>query len=397
MSGHHAVLIKNLKEAQDFVRLIGSDEKALAYMGPKAVHRVIKLKNIRSFVANIIKQEMLAKGGEAAVSRQALFAEGHTDVLLMGTIKQYRQLNKKLRLQPFGLKGIAAEIDAILRNLELQSHSIVLANGKTMEVGEGTLIMGILNVTPDSFSDGGRFSSPDLAIDRAKQMLAEGADIIDVGGASSRPDADIASEEVELQRILPVIEELAKEDIIISVDTFRANVAKASLEAGAHMINDIGSLQLDKGLLPVLLAHKAPVVLMHNRLHLRRGEPYEDLIADIILELQATVQEAIKAGLDSKQMIIDPGIGFGKTSAENRIIIKRLNEFKSIGLPILLGASRKSFIGETLGLTVDERLEASLAVVTMGIMNGADIIRVHDVKASKQVALMTDAVVRENG
>ena len=154
---------------------------------------------------------------------------------------------------------------------------------------------------------------------------------------------------------------------------------------------------MDEELLPCIVDYKAPVILMHNRMQLREGEPYEDLISDIIVELQESIGQALAAGVDKDQIVIDPGIGFGKTVEENRLIIKRLWEFKSMGFPILLGASRKSFIGKTLHLEVDDRLEGSLAVATMGIMNGADIIRVHDVKATKRVALMTDAVIREDG
>lgn len=397
MSGHHAVLINNLAEAKEFINIIGADERAIAYMGPKAVYRIIKLKNIPSVAANLIKQEMLSKGGEAAVNKKSLFAQGYTDILLMGNIKQYRSLIKKLRLQPFGLKLVADEIEVILNNLEQKLYPINLADGKILELGNRTLIMGILNVTPDSFSDGGQYYNIDDAISRAKQMIDEGADIIDIGGASSRPNAIIADEDVELERVLPIIESLAKEDIIISVDTFRGRVAKACLEAGAHIINDIGRLQLDENLLSVLVEKKAPVILMHNRMQLRTDEPYDDLISDIMVELQASIKQAMEAGLNSNQIIIDPGVGFGKTVAENRIIIKRLWEFKSMGYPILLGASRKSFIGKTINTEVYDRLEGSLAVATMGIMNGANIIRVHDVKASKKVALMTDAVVNENG
>ncbi len=397
MSGHHAVLIRDHKEARQFIEEVGADSKAPAYLEPKAVFRCIKLKNIPCIAANLIKQEMLSKGGEAAVKRETLFAQGHTDVLLMGTIKHYRLLIKKLKLQPFGLKKLAEELQVILDNLEPKTAAMTLANGKNLELGSQTLIMGILNVTPDSFSDGGQYYSVDAALKRAMEMVDEGADIIDIGGASSRPNADIAGESQELERILPVVKALAKEDVIISVDTFRGRVAKASLEAGAHLINDIGRLKLDNSLLPVLVEHQAPVILMHNRMQLRAGEPYEDLIADIIIELQESITEALEAGLERDKIIIDPGVGFGKTVEENRIIIKRLWEFKSMGYPILLGHSRKSFIGKTLNLEVDDRLEGSLAVAAMGIMNGADILRVHDVQASKRIALMTDAVVRENG
>lgn len=397
MQGHHAVLIRDLNEAKYFIESVGADERAPLYMAPKAVYRCIKLKRIPCIAANLIKQEMLSKGGEAAVSRESLFGEGYTDVLLMGTIKHYRQLIKKLRLQPFGLKELAEEIQAIIDNLEAKTSIINLANGKSLEIGSRTLIMGILNITPDSFSDGGKYYDPKEAIKRAEEMLDEGVDIIDIGGASSRPNSEMADEEEECKRILPVVKELANQDVIISVDTFRGKVAEACLDKGAHIINDIGRLQLDDNLLPVLVEHKAPVILMHNRMQFRQGEPYEDLISDIIEELQESVDQALRAGIEKDQIIIDPGVGFGKTVAENRLIIKRLWEFKSMGFPILLGASRKSFIGKTLNLEVDDRLEGSLAVATIGIMNGADIIRVHDVKASKRIAMMTDAVIREDG
>lgn len=397
MQGHHAVLIRDQKEAQYFIQSVGADEKAPLFMAPKAVYRCIKLKKIRCIAANLIKQEMLSKGGEAAISRESLYGEGYTDVILMGTIKHYRQLIKKLRLQPFGLKELADEIQNIIDNLEPKTKIVKLANGKSLEIGHKTLIMGILNVTPDSFSDGGKYCDPKEAVKRALEMVDEGADIIDIGGASSRPNSQMADEEEELRRILPVVKELAQEDVIISIDTFRGRVAQACLDLGAHIINDIGRLQLDDKLLPVLVEHKAPVILMHNRMQMRVGEPYEDLISDIIVELQESVDQALAAGVNKDQIIIDPGIGFGKTVEENRLIIKRLWEFKSMGFPILLGASRKSFIGKTLNLEVDDRLEGSLAVATMGIMNGADIIRVHDVKETRRVALMTDAVIREDG
>lgn len=397
MQGHRAVLIKDREEARRFMEEIGVDQAGYAYMEPKAVFRCIKLKNIPCRSANIIKQEMLSKGGEAAVKRDALSSVGHTDVLLMGTLKQYRLLIKKLKVQPFGLKELAEEIEAILQGVDKTSFTIELHGGKKLELGHRTLIMGILNVTPDSFSDGGKYIDPAKAVKRALEMKEEGADIIDIGGASSRPNAEIASEEEEMKRVLPVLKELAKEDLIISVDTFRGKVAKACLDLGAHIINDIGRFQMDPDLLPVLAEYNAPAIIMHNRMQFRSGEPYEDLISDIIQELKESIKQAEERGLKREKLIIDPGIGFGKTVEQNRLIVKRLWEFKSLGLPILLGASRKSFIGHTLNLEVSERLEGSLAVAAIGIMNGADILRVHDVKATKRVAMMTDAVVRENG
>ncbi|HBQ24861.1 MAG TPA: dihydropteroate synthase [Syntrophomonas sp.] len=397
MPGSHVILIRNQREARRVLEEIGVDPGAYPYLLPKANFYCIKLKDISFQGANIIKQEMLSKGGEAAIPRQALSGEGPGDVLLMGTLKHYRLLLRKLKVQPFGLKKVATEIENILAAIEPKQQIIELPHGKILKLGERTLVMGILNITPDSFSDGGKYLNPDQAVKRAREMVDEGADIIDIGAASSRPDSVIAGEEEEINRLLPVMDRLVAEDIIISIDTFRGRVARAALENGAHIINDIGCLQLDSELLPVLVEKQAPVVLMHNRMQIRSGEPYRDLVADIITELEDAIGRAVDAGLPGEKIIVDPGIGFGKTLGGNRLLLKRLGDFRSLGKPILIGASRKSFIGQTLGLEVNERLEGSLAAVAIAIMNGADIIRVHDVKASKRVATMTDAVMQENG
>lgn len=395
--GHHAVLITNQQEAGAFLNQIGVDPMGLDYMIPKAVFRCIKLKGISCKAANLLKQEMLSKGGEAAVARDTLNGEGVTDVLLMGTLKHYRLLTKKLRLQPFGLKELAGEIESILTYLEPHLTTIKLSNNKELKLGSRTMIMGICNVTPDSFSDGGRYFAADPAVRHALEMTEEGADIIDVGGASSRPGSIMAPADEEMRRIVPVIKRLRREGIVISVDTFRAEVARAALEAGADIINDIGGLQLDPELVNILSAYGAPAILMHNRMQLNAGKPYQDFIADIIAGLKQSLETAVKAGVDENRLIIDPGIGFVQTAAHDRLIIKHLADFKSLGKPILTGTSRKRFIGETLNLEVHDRLEGSLAAVVMAIMNGADIVRVHDVKASRRVAQMTDAVMRENG
>jgi len=397
LSGSHVILIRNQQEARRVLEEIGVDPGAYPYLLPKASFHCIKLKDISFRGANIIKQEMLSKGGEAAIARQALFGKGSGDVLLMGTLKHYRLLINKLKVQPFGLKKVATEIENILVALEPKQQIIELPHGKSLKLGERTLIMGILNVTPDSFSDGGKYLNSDQAVKRAREMIDEGADIIDIGAASSRPDSVMAGADEEIQRLLPVMDKLAAQDIIISIDTFRGEVARAALENGAHIINDIGSLQLDSQLLPVLVEKQASVILMHNRMQIRTGEPYRDLVADIITELEDAIGHAVEAGLPGDKIIIDPGIGFGKTPGGNRLLLKRLGDFRSLGKPILIGASRKSFIGQTLGLEVNERLEGSLAAVAIAIMNGADIVRVHDVKASKRVATMTDAVMQENG
>jgi len=397
MYRHRAVFISNLQEARYYIDQIGAAEEAYLFMAPKAVHRCILLKDIPCRWANIIKQEMLAKGGEAAVSRESLYAEGDTDILLMGTFKQYRLLIKKLNMQPDFLKKLGQEIRAIIDNLEPNPFTMELAGGKTLELGVRTLIMGILNITPDSFSDPGHYFKKEAALARAMEMVEQGADIIDVGGASSRPDSSMAEAEEELNRVLPLIKSLVREEVIISVDTFRGVVARECLAAGAHIINDIGGLQMDQELLPILADFKAPVILMHNRLQYNRGLPYQDLLSDIIGELGASIKQAVNGGLKPEQIIIDPGIGFGKDRQQNLTLLKRLGDFKTLGKPILIGASRKDFIGRVLNAEIAGRLEGTMAVTAAGIMNGADIIRVHDVKENVKVAQMTDAIVHAHG
>lgn len=395
MSGHRIVQIKNEEEAMGLLKQIGVDQGAYPYLQPKSLCRCLLLKSIPCRAALIIKQEMLSKGGDAAISREALHVEGTTDVLLMGTLKHYQQLLPKLKLQPFGLKKVAEDVQAMLKGFARESWTIPLTGGRSLNLGSRTLIMGVLNITPDSFSDGGRYYEPDIAIMRAREMREEGADIIDVGGVSTRPDADLIDEGEELRRVVPVVKRLLEEGFLVSVDTFRAGVARECLQAGAHLINDVGAGKMDSQMFEVLARYQAPTVLMHNRLQIDRGKPYQDILADITEELKAAIEAAKAAGLPEDLILIDPGIGFGKDPAQNRLLIQRLTEFRSLGRPIVVGASRKRFIGSTLDLEVGDRLEGSLAVAVMAIMNGGSILRVHDVKETKRAAAMTDAVLNE--
>ena len=398
MQGNHVVLIGNKQEAEKHLADIGADDFGVKWMAPKAVFRLIKLRDIPCRLANIIKQEMLSQGGEAAVKRDTVSGRGSTDVLLMGTLKQYQQLRAKLDLQPLGLKQIAREMGDLLHFWEEAQApgTVPMAHDQQLAVGERTLIMGILNVTPDSFSDGGRWLAPEAALNRALEMVEEGVDILDIGGMSTRPGHEPVSVEEELRRVVPIVEKLADMVTVpISVDTYRAEVARECLEAGAHIINDISGLIFDPDLAEVAAAHRAALIITHNR---PDGEgSYDNLIDDMISELGRRVEWAEQAGISSRQIIIDPGIGFGKNTTENLVVLKRLAEFKSFGRPILLGASRKRFIGGVLDLPVDDRLEGSLAAVVVGIMNGASIVRVHDVRESKRVAMIADAVLRSEG
>jgi dihydropteroate synthase len=265
-------------------------------------------------------------------------------------------------------------------------------------LGERTLIMGVVNVTPDSFSDGGLYVDPERAIAHALALAEEGADIIDIGGESTRPGAAPVPVEVELERVIPVIKGLSKEvKVPISIDTYKAAVAEAALEAGAAMVNDISALRFDPRMSEVLRGCEAPVVLMHMQ-----GEPrtmqenprYDDVVGEIGAFLRERVAAAVEAGIAPERLILDPGIGFGKTVAHNLEILRRLDELKALGRPILIGPSRKSFIGQLSGAPVGERLPGTIAAVVLGIARGADIVRVHDVRAVKQAVILADAIIR---
>ena len=386
------VLINNRDQAAMEITGIGSDQRGSRIMVPKAVHRVLKISGLTSIQASIIKQEMLGKGGDAAVARGVLeCSEVETDVLVMGTLKQLRGLIIKLRLQPFGLPSLADKISEVLTCLEGRRPFNLDCRGKILPIGSRTLVMGILNVTPDSFTDGGLFSDPGRAVEHALRMESEGADIIDLGGESTRPGYIVINPEEEMNRILPVLSRLVRElRVPVSVDTTKAAVAERALEEGAHLINDQWALHLDAEMAGVAFRYGAPLVIMHNQI----GTEYGDLMGDMVGYFRKSLNIAAGAGIDRNKIIIDPGIGFGKTLEQNLETMRRLRELDCLGLPVLLGTSRKSMIGKTLDLPADQRVEGTAASVTLGITYGADIIRVHDVKEMVRVARMTDAMVR---
>ena len=262
-----------------------------------------------------------------------------------------------------------------------------------------TYVMGILNVTPDSFSDGGLFFHKQRAVEQALRMVKEGADIIDIGGESTRPGADPVSVKEEIKRVVPVISALAeKVRVPISIDTCKAQVADEAVSAGASIINDISGLRYDKGMAGVAAHHKVPVVIMHIKGtpgNMQKNPVYKALIPEIMDYLRGGIDIALNAGVSDDMMIIDPGIGFGKTVWHNLEIINRLDEFKGFEKPVLLGPSRKSFIGKLLGnLPVTERLEGTAAAIAIGISKGANIIRVHDIKEMSRVAKIADEITR---
>jgi len=283
----------------------------------------------------------------------------------------------------------------------VQESPILRCGSQTFDFAERTYIMGILNITPDSFSDGGRFLNHSEALDHAKQMVDEGADMIDVGGESTRPGAQPASLEEEHGRVIPFIGKLASQvEVPISIDTTKAEVAKDALEAGAAIINDISALRFDPQMASLASEQGVPVVLMHMRGTVETMQHhlvYDSLISEIYSFLKERIEYAESVGIDSQKIIIDPGIGFGKSVPDGNLsIIKNLSSFKDLGKPILVGTSRKAFIGNVLNLGVEEREEGTAATISLAISNGAHIVRVHDVGKMKRVVKMVDAVLAVN-
>ena len=286
------------------------------------------------------------------------------------------------RVSRSGATEIYWERAGTSRKLDLSSH----AN-----------IMGIVNVTPDSFSDGGQFADTDTAVEYALKLAEEGADVVDIGGESTRPGAEAIATDEELKRVVPVIERVrAASDMLISVDTCKAAVAEAALDAGADMVNDVTAMRSDEKMIPLVAERCCPAVLMHmlgTPRNMQRDPQYKDVVGDIEEFFSDRMKAAVRGGIDPSRIILDPGVGFGKTVEHNREILRRLGEFCALGRPVMVGASRKSVIGAVLELPVTERLEATLAITALSIAAGARIIRVHDVAANVRCARMTEAVI----
>ncbi|MDF1509545.1 dihydropteroate synthase [Robertmurraya sp. DFI.2.37] len=260
----------------------------------------------------------------------------------------------------------------------------------TLDYSNKTLIMGILNVTPDSFSDGGKFTHIERAVQHAKQMVADGADIIDIGGESTRPGYEQISVEEEVSRVVPIIKAVSEAvNVPISIDTYKSEVAEGALEAGAHIINDIWGAKADRNMAPLAARYNAPIILMHNR----EDRDYQHFYRDVVNDLFESIQIVKSAGIADEKIIFDPGIGFAKDLQENLQMMRELDKLVSIGYPVLLGTSKKSLIGQALNLPVDERAEGTGATVCFGIQKGCQIIRVHDVKEMSRMARMMDILL----
>lgn len=363
----------------------------------RAQFRLVKLEGVALPLARLLFQELTMEGGQVVTApRLEHVGEGTTDVLLCATRYQFSHLFVRLRWQPSEeLQTLADEIEGALDRM--------LALPAPLQLGDAefdwarTVVMGILNVTPDSFSGDGLWDAgaPNLerVVARARELVADGADVIDVGGESTRPGATAVPVEVELQRVLPVVRALRAEvKVALSVDTSKAMVVEAALEAGADLVNDVMGLRGDEEMKRVVATHGAPVVLMHNWLQGERTVFAGDVMGVMMDELHTQIEMALAAGIAERHLLIDPGIGFGKTVDENLEILRRLGELRVFGLPLLIGPSRKGFISKATGVGVEEREEGTAAAVTVGILNGANMVRVHDVGRMARVARMAEAL-----
>ena len=270
----------------------------------------------------------------------------------------------------------------------------MIIGGKKFDVENETYVMGILNVTPDSFSDGGKYNGMDQAMEHARQMVEDGADIIDVGGESTRPGHIMITDEEEIARVTPIIEKLKKEfDVPISLDTYKGNVAKEGIKAGADLINDIWGLKYDDILAKVIAENDVACCLMHNR----KDTNYKDFLTDVVEDLQETIDIAQNAGIKKDKIILDPGIGFAKTYEQNLIMLKNLSSLHKLNFPLLLGASRKSVVGLTLDLPADERVEGTITTSIMAVLADYDFVRVHDIKENLRAIKMAEAIKYAGG
>lgn len=261
---------------------------------------------------------------------------------------------------------------------------------KIINLDERTYVMGILNVTPDSFSDGGNYNEVEAAVKRAKEMVEEGADIIDIGGESTRSGAEFISEEEEINRVVPIIKAIKEElDVLISIDTYKSKTAEEAIKAGADIINDVWGFKKDKNMASIAVKYNVPCILMHNR----ENNNYKNLMKDVLEDLVESINIALDAGVKREQIILDPGIGFAKDYEQNLIVMNNLEKIVSIGFPVLLATSRKSMIGLTLDLPVDKRVEGTIATTVIGIMKGCKMVRVHDVLENKRACIMTDKIL----
>ncbi|HMM07089.1 MAG TPA: dihydropteroate synthase [Clostridiales bacterium] len=374
-------------------RFIKPSDYGARYMAGKAGYLNIYADNIRDPGVQVLKESLLSLGGEVVTHHDVLIHKSNRSaVLMMAREDQFKVLVRRLKMQDFGLPRLADEIKELLHYGMKEVDRVIAYDGGELVFGERTLVMGILNCTPDSFSDGGKWMDVDAAVEHALAMAEDGADIIDIGGESTRPypgKMEISAAE-EMERVLPVIEKLrGKLKVPISIDSYKAETVQGALKAGAKIINDVWGFQYDQGEMAAVAAKAdCPVILMHNK----NEAVYDNFMAEVTSFLRKSIDIAVEAGCDRNKIIVDPGFGFGKNLEHNLLLTNKLAELKSLNCPLLMAASRKKSVGLVLDAPADQRLMGDAAVTAISIVKGADMIRVHDVKEMVQVAKMADAI-----
>ena len=396
--------LKNEKEAREIISFLGVSPEGIDILSPKSIHAVFKIEGIKSWEANIIKQQLLSLGSDAALERKALLKNIKTSVLIFGNLSQLKKLSEKLKDQPFALKEVSLKISEYLKNLE-KGEFILKARGKMLRINQ-PIICGIINSTEDSFFGDGLLKVVEnssvkvqaLALKKAEKMIKAGAKIIDVGGESTRPFSNPVKVGEEIKRVIPILKVLRKEfkQVFLSVDTYKYLVAKAAVSEGVDIINDITALQDNPQMASLVKKHKLGCVLMHMK-----GKPqnmqakpyYKDVITEISDFFQERLNFCDKKGINKNQLFLDPGIGFGKRLEDNTKIINQLYKLKVFGLPIFLGLSHKSFIGKILNIDIKQRLVGTIAASIISLTKGANVLRVHDVGETAQAIKVASKIM----
>ena len=377
---------------------IGVHQASIETFMNKSAILPLKVLKVRTPAANIIKQEMLACGGDCAIHAGCVVcAQDHSDILLLGTKKHYRLLLQKMAMMPyFGLPKIKEELQSFLENAPLKT---ILADNRVLEY-DHVVVMGILNITPDSFYADSRVRGIDEVINRAGQMLRDGAEILDIGGESTRPGSDSINPQEEIARIVPVVEALRKEypQSILSIDTYHAETGEATLASGADIINDISAMEYDEKMIDVVVKNNAPVILMHMRgtpKNMQQNTEYGNVVEEVSKYLKERAEMLRGHNLPKEKIILDPGIGFAKNVDQNLKLMQGLSEMTGSDYPVLLAASRKSTIGKVLGdIPPEARLAGTIATSCQAVYAGANMVRVHDVKENIQAIRMLEAIIK---
>jgi dihydropteroate synthase len=385
----------------DSIKSIGADPVSFDIFFNKKEIVPIRVKNIKSPAANILKQELIGLGGDAVVHKKVITcAIDRSDVLLLGTLRMYSKLSEKLKYMNYWeLGNVKREIEEIIRNFNAELPVWKIRNN-ILDFNKRVYIMGIINTTPDSFYSGSRYTKIDSVLKRAKEMIEDGADIIDIGGESTSPFSKRVSVEEEMDRVIPIIERIRKEfSIPISIDTYKSKVAEEAVRAGADIINDISASKFDDRMLDVVKENDTYYIAMHIKgtpENMQVDPHYDDVLMEEIEYFDEILSKIEKKGINRKKICIDPGIGFGKNDYHNRSIITGIGALKRFGLPILIGASRKSMIGRiTKNKEPKDRLSGTIAISTISTLLGANILRVHDVKENKDAVHLTEYLMNK--